>query len=172
MKAAGLKQYVDVALSVLLLLYCCGHTQGINNSLLVHICNILPYYHQGAVLISPPGMVSVCNGDELDLTCTITGPILVWSFNLIPESATSPVRYELAISFSSPSDQTLYLMVNSTKFTISRVSAQSTSPLVSRLLINPVSNYLNETVVNCTDITSETTSIMIFIINGDLIHGI
>ena len=124
-------------------------------------------------MISPPGTVSVCSGDQLELTCNITmsGP-LEWSVNLIPENATNPMRYDRAISSSSPSDQTAYMMVNSIRFTFSRVSAQNTLPFVSRSLISPVSNGLNRTVVYCMDIiTSETVSLTIIVIIGDLLHG-
>ena len=80
------------------------------------------------------------------------------------------MRYERAISSSSPNDQTSYIMVNSTRFIFSRVSAQRTSPLISRVLIDPVSSGLNGTAVNCMDIiTSNTASI--FIIIRDLING-
>ena len=64
------------------------------------------------------------------------------------------------------------LQVNSTVFNISRVSAQNTLPLTSRLLISPVSNNLNGTEVNCTNQeTSETASTVVSIINEDLIFG-
>ena len=49
------------------------------------------------------------------------------------------------------SQQTSSWIVNSTSFNISRVSRREMFPLVSRLLINPVSITLNGTKVNCTE---------------------
>ena len=127
-------------------------------------------------------MVTVCNGDQLELMCTITDSIdtsrlLEWSFNLIPANATSYRIYNRVISSSSISNQTRHIIVNSTTFTFSRVSAPNGFPLISKLLISPVSNSLNGTLVNCMDIsTSETATVLVIIFNvmsnGALIHGI
>ena len=45
------------------------------------------------VVISPPGVVSVCSGDQLELTCTVHGTFLEWSFFLVPEGETMARRY-------------------------------------------------------------------------------
>jgi hypothetical protein len=57
--------------------------------------------------------------------------------------------------------ETTCLQVNNTQFTFSRVSPQSNLPLESVVLVSPVIDYLNGTVVTCIDtatgITSSTT---------------
>ena len=88
--------------------------------------------------ISPPGIISVCNGDQLELMCNkTTGGILEWSFSLNPENVTNinNMRYDRVISSSSPEDQTSHILVNSIRFTFSRVSAQNSLPLVARLVV-------------------------------------
>ena len=124
----------------------------------------------GAVTISPSGTASACQGDQLELTCVITGRFLEWSFPLIPEGDTTARRYARVLNPNSP---TSALEVNSITFTFSIISAGNNLPLISRLLISQVSNGLDGTEVNCTDIgTSETVSTLITtILSGDSIFG-
>ena len=127
----------------------------------------------GTASISPSHMASVCRGDQLELICTTTGRLLEWSISLIPtgETTTTFIR-RLLTTFEGVSSISSSIVANSS-FIFSRISAQNTLPLISRLLINPVSAKLNGTVVNCTDIveTSETASTLVQIINEDLIFG-
>ncbi|MCG8626226.1 MAG: hypothetical protein MJE68_30040 [Proteobacteria bacterium] len=117
------------------------------------------------VVISPPGVASVCSGGQLELTCTVPGTLLEWSFFLVPERETMARRFFRTLhSGSVPA--TSDLEVNSITFTFSRISADGNQPLVSRLLIAPVNDGLNGTEVNCTDIVaSNTSSIHIKVIN-------
>jgi hypothetical protein len=130
------------------------------------------------VIISPSGVATVCSGGQLELNCTITDSegfaVLVWEVTLTPENAATPVNYNQAISSSSPSDQTFQTAINSTNLTFSRISPQNSSPLISRLLISPVSDHLNGTEVNCMDsIASERSSVTVInISNGNPIQGI
>ena len=62
------------------------------------------------------------------------------------------------------------LMENSVNFTFSRVSAQNEFPLISRLLINPVTRDLNVTCSN--DLTSESSTVVVSATNGHPIQGI
>ena len=100
---------------------------------------------KGAVIISPSGNSLVCDGDQLELTCTVTGPgssLLEWTF--------APITLCRAIDANSPLDQ--IIMINSTLFTFSRILPRNEPSLVSRLLMSPVTTGLNGTVVNCTDV--------------------
>ena len=129
-------------------------------------------FHTDAVSISPSQMVSVCSGDQLtlELTCTVTGRFVQWSFFLIPEGETAARRYTRSLG---PNSLPSTLEVNTVIFTFLVSSAGSGLSLTSRLLISPVRNSLHRTEVNCTDIeTSETKSTLINIINGDLGFGI
>ena len=125
---------------------------------------------QGAVTLSPSGVISVCNGGQLELNCTITDSVLlVWNVS----SINAPMSITRTISSSSPFDQTVHAMINSTNLTFSRISAQHSSPLISRLLINPVSNHLNGTEVNCVNsMTSESSSVAVVNVSSSLIQGI
>ena len=115
------------------------------------------------VTISPAGISLVCDGDLLELTCSLTDPgssLLVWSF--VP-AITSMDLYR-AIDDNSVSDE--ICVINSTLFTFSRISARGHLPLVSRLIIDSLTTGLNGTVINyCTDVTTmETASATVYVI--------
>ena len=121
----------------------------------------------------------MCSGDELELTCAITDSgsftILTWNVTVNEKlNAATSTSLDVAISSSSPTNQTMHRMVNSTKVTYSRISPQNSSPLVSRLFINPVSNHLNGTQVKCVNsMTSETSSVAVInVSNGNPIQGV
>ena len=122
--------------------------------------------YTGAVILSPSGIVTVCSGDQLELICTLTDPgssLLEWRI-----TSTTSISVQQAIEAATPSDQISHFIVNSTSFTTSRISAQGQLPLVSRLLINPVTIGLNGTVVDCTDgiiATVETASAIVSVIS-------
>ena len=126
----------------------------------------------GAVTISPSGVATVCRGGQLELNCSIPDnggfALLVWSVTLVAEN---PVNQ--AISSSSPSDQIILAVINSTNLTFSRISSQNSLPLVSRLLISAVSDHLNGTKVKCVNsLTSETSSVTVInISNRNPIQG-
>ena len=109
------------------------------------------------VVISPPGVVSVCSGGQLELTCTVAGTFLEWSFFLVTEGETMARRFSRILNPGSV-PATSDLEVNSITINFSRISAKDSQPLVSRLLITPVNDGLNGTVVNCTDILASNTS--------------
>ena len=109
------------------------------------------------IMIYPPGIAPACLGDQLELMCTNTGRVLEWKFTL------GEINFSRLVSITSVSSN---LNVSGTVFTFSRHSIPNSLPLISNLLISPVSNYLNRTVVNCVDReTSNLTSTTIKIIN-------
>ena len=110
----------------------------------------------------------MCNGGQLELTCTITDfGLLLWNVTLISNDVTTPpVTYTRAISPSSPSNQRarVFTIMNSTSLVFSRISPQNSFPFISRLLISSVST---STQVNCLDaLTSESSSITVVNITG------
>ena len=108
-------------------------------------------------MISPSGVATVCSGHQLELTCTTSGPIHEWSFSFIPNP--------LGISSGNPDNQTV--RVNSTTFNFWRVSSEDSLPLISRLLISPVSGGLNGSSFSCMDVaTSESVSTSINVIDN------
>ena len=69
---------------------------------------------------------------------------------MIIESGSASV-YQLDITSEGPDGTPPSVVVNSTTFTILRLSAQDTTPLMSRMIINPVSEGLNGVQVTCID---------------------
>ena len=116
------------------------------------------------------GTAPVCKADALNLTCTAAGRFLEWSFSLTPENATASMRYIRTLQLDGPNHlQTYEQMIGSTTFLYSRSSAENMLPLVSMLSISPVSEDLNGTVVNCTDVTAgDTVSTTINVLNEKL----
>ena len=178
-RALQLHQRMILSSMSIILLGSSGHTQGIIIRTLIPSL-LLVIIKQGAVTIAPSGTISVCNGDQLELTCMITDSghrsfsILVWNVTLISGDETiPPVTYTPAISPSSPTDQRIRRIVNSTSFTFSRISPQNSFPFVSRLLISSVSSRVDGTEVNCLDaLTSESSSTTVVnITSGHPIQG-
>ena len=119
--------------------------------------------------VSPSGTALACDGDQLELTCSLTGRVLEWNINLLLED--DSFEYVLdSVSQISPSHT---ITVNSIMFTFSRVSSPNSQPLTSRLVISQVnSSIINGTVVNCADReTRDSSSTVINVITGQTIVG-
>ena len=120
-------------------------------------------------MVSPPGVASVCSGDQLELTCTTSGRVLEWAFALVLDNVVTRA-YTKGLTTDTEAPEPL--LINSTRFTFSRLSLPNSLPLISILVISPVTVGLNGTEVNCTDVqTSETVSTTITTITKDLIEG-
>ena len=63
-------------------------------------------------------------------------------------------------------DAMLQVVVNSTVFNFSRTSAEGSLPMISKVVIGPVSSSLNGTMMNCIDL-STTSSAATTIIVGE-----
>ena len=114
--------------------------------------------------ISPSAVAPVCQaGDELELICiTTTGMFLRWEFTVFPENMTYTATPVTSVGTSGA--PTLPLTIGTSVITFSRLSGQDSSPLVSKIVINqtvvnPVSDGLNGTVVNCFEGISSTDSV-------------
>ena len=118
-----------------------------------------------AVVILSPGNSLVCAGDQQDLICSLTDPgssLLAWTF--APATIFMDLSHR-AIDTVSVNEYSP-LMINSTSFIFSRLSANGIFPLVSRLLIAPLTIGLNGIVINCTDVLMmETASTTIHVLN-------
>ena len=103
----------------------------------------------------------VCEGGELSLTCSTNETLLSWTSSPLQNEQGQVRTFTRSISSSGVSQQMSTLMVNSTLFNVSRVSGRNESPLVSRLVIGPVSVGLNGTRVNCTEraMNNENTAV-------------
>lgn len=117
--------------------------------------------------ISPSVVAPTCQaGDQLELTCDTSGVLQRWQLIANPESG-AVTQLQQVSSAGSTGVQSEPLVIESVMFTASRLSGQGSLPLVSRMIINPVSEGLNGSEVNCVDtLADETARTMILIIGG------
>ena len=99
-------------------------------------------------------------GDQLELTCSVTGIFLRWEFSV---HGTQMPFGTAIVSAGGPSGVPPPVVVNSTRFTFSRLSTQ---PLTSTMTVSTISEGLNGVQVNCVDIeTSESATTTIRIVD-------
>ena len=120
----------------------------------------------GAVTLSPPGVAPVCSGGQLELICTTTGDFLQWRFN-VTRGINDLFTFRRSIQATLTEEESMHQFpVNSTMFNFSRTSAQDSLPVMSKVVIGPISSGLNGTVMNCVDldapiISSSSTTIIV-----------
>ena len=133
------------------------------------LCCYLDCHDPGVVEISPSAVAPVCQvGDQLELRCTTTtGMNHRWKFTVFPENIThTSYVTSFGMSGTPPS-----LTISTSMITFSRLSGPNSLPLVSRIVVSPVSSGLNGTVVNCFEgilSTDSVTTSSIYIIGGEL----
>ena len=126
------------------------------------------FFSPGQAELSPSMVAFVCEaGDQLELTCNSSSPLHTWKFTAISESGAA-MTYETLIQSLGPTgllNSQEQLTLNSTViFTFSRHSAERDLPLISRVIIENVSEGLNGVEIQCTDagmINSATITIQI-----------
>ena len=121
-----------------------------------------------AAYVSPLGMVSVCPGGQLLLTCErMSGSVLYWDFS-IPHLAAITQRIVLSQGdLLSPE-----FRIGFTEFHVSRTSD---SPLTSQLLINNVTTEINGSTIYCSEDGNENNAPMTVInvkYQGIILHVI
>ena len=124
----------------------------------------------GEVTISPSGIALACDGDQLQLTCHVTGRVLEWNINVLLEDD----RFKSVLDSISPTLPSHTITVNATiKFIFTRTSPPNSRPLMSRLVISQAnSGILNGTVVSCADReTRNSSSTVINVITDQAIMG-
>ena len=106
-----------------------------------------------SISLSPLGMVSVCPGGQVLLTCgRISGSILYWDFS-VPHVAAIFQRIILSQGdLLSPE-----FRIGFTEFNITRTSD---SPLISQLLINNVTTEINGSTIYCSEDGDENNAPM------------
>ena len=110
----------------------------------------------------------ICEGEELELICTSNETFLQWSWSLQIEPG-KVSEHSRFISSTDASQQIDSVSVNSTSFHISRVSHQGRLPLVSRLLISPVSLKVNAVITaNCTEVLVDGMASITINMVGDI----
>ena len=121
------------------------------------------------MILTPSKEAAVlCEGEELELIYTSNETFLQWSWSLQIEPD-KVLEYSRFISSTDASQQVDSFSVNSTSFHISRVSHQGRLPLVSRLLISPVSLKVNAvTIANCTEVGADGMASITINMVGDI----
>jgi hypothetical protein len=93
-----------------------------------------------SIILSPLGMVSVCPGGQVLLTCErMSGSILVWDIS-VPGTTTQRIIVPSLGVILSPE-----FKIGFTEFNITQ------SPLISQLLINNVTTEINGSSIYCSD---------------------
>ena len=155
------KWKLSLKVSCLLLVCCYRQVKGIVTqiNLIIRFADsvvklMLP--RTGVVEISPSAVAPVCQaGDQLELTCTSSGTIHRWEVTvMMPQAMNFPLTPILSIG-GTPQ----LVMINNSTFTASKLSGDGSLPLMSRIMVNPVSAVLNGTVVNCFEGSSSTESV-------------
>ena len=119
------------------------------------------------MILHPSESATVCNGSMLELECTTPEDLLEWSFITREANGQQVSRTRLLSTLSGMSR----LQINLTSFTFSRISAPSSLPLMSRLLISPTYTTLNGTVFRCEDVaSSDSSTTLVYVTNEDSVH--
>ena len=105
----------------------------------------------GRITLSPSTMIAVCPGDQLALTCNTSSDVHQW---IIDDNNTGSTYTRLIVSVSSSMAQVTPLQIQSFKFNFAIISPPSALPLISTLLTENVSTYLNTTRISCLEIDS------------------
>lgn len=101
------------------------------------------------ILVLSPEVAYLCFGEQFILTCSTNEMFLRWGIAISQRSDTR------LVSSIGTAREVEPLVFNSTTFYISRTSDDAALPLISTLLIDNVTNSINRTVVNCSEITED-----------------
>ena len=110
-----------------------------------------------------------CNGEQLKMTCTTTGSFLQWNVTLL-ESEAMINSYTRTFSSGDSSSKQPSITINSTMISFVRTSAEGVSPLISTLVISPISRTFNGSRVECIELprgTSESSFTVVHVMDFD-----
>ena len=109
-----------------------------------------------SITLSPMGMVSICPGRQILLTCeTISGSFLYWNVSTThPSMATARERIVTSQGVLSEPE----FKIGFTQF---NVTITSPTPLISQLLINNVTTGINGSAIYCSGDGNETNAPMV-----------
>ena len=111
-----------------------------------------------SISLSPLGMVAVCPGGQLSLTCErMSSTILYWNVSIPHPMATTRERFITSEGVLLSSEFTIGV----TEFNITRTSG---SPLISQLLISNVTTEINGSTIYCSEDGDENNAPMTEII--------
>ena len=112
-----------------------------------------------SITLSPLGMVSVCPGGQVLLTCERTsGPFLYWNVSVPHLDMTREIIISSVGVVSATSLQ--FSGLHLTAFTITRTSI---SPLTSQMMITDVTTVINGSTIYCSEDGNENGAPMVTI---------
>ena len=129
----------------------------------MHVKNLYDYVHimdfyfvdsGTSITLSPLGMVSVCPGGQVLLTCErMSGPFLYWNVS-IPRLAMSRKSIISSVGVVS----TTALQFNGLHLTAFTITRTSSSPLTSQMMVNDVTTAINGSTIYCSEDGNENES--------------
>ena len=130
----------------------------------------MAYFTEGVVKITPSEMVAVCQSEsQLEVICSTSNVLHTWQLVVNPDSGAFTQLRQVSSIGSTGVDSTPLIINSTIMITFVRLSSQGSSSLISRMMINPVTEGLNGSRVNCVDDTSsESATTTILIIEGRL----
>ena len=107
-------------------------------------------------MLSPSGVAFACVGMPLEITCNTTSTILQWN---ITYSAGPETLSETRLVYHSTRAATLSpFMVHQSTIYFTRTSKRNALPLTAILLIDPVTEGLNQTMISCMQVGSSVNA--------------
>ena len=125
---------------------------------------IIVIFAESRLTLSPRGVMWVCPGAQLDVTCSTDRRLLNWTVTIPPSASDSGEAVTRNRLFSSSTQAVDPLMVEMKQFNISITSR--VDPFSSVLSYTNATADLNGTVINCSDIgnsTAESDSSMVIV---------
>ena len=107
-------------------------------------------------MLSPSGVAFACVGMPLEITCNTTSTALQWNitYNAGPETISEArLVYHSALAATLSS-----FMVHQSIVYFTRTSKRNALPLTATLLIDPVTEGLNQTMISCMQLGSSVNA--------------
>ena len=108
-------------------------------------------------MLSPSGVAFACVGMPLEITCNTTSTILQW--NIIYSRNNSGILSEARLIYYSTPVATLSpFMFHRSTVNFTRTSMRNALPLTATLLIDSVTEGLNQTMISCMQLGSSVNA--------------
>ena len=132
---------------------------------------IIVIFAESRLTLSPRGVMWVCPGAQLDVTCSTDRRLLNWTVTIPPSASDSGEAVTRNRLFSSSTQAVDPLMVEMKQFNISIESR--VDPFSSVLSYTNATADLNGTVINCSDTgdsaaESDSSMVIVYITPADL----
>ena len=134
-------------------------------SLFKFLCNYV-----GSLTLTPSIATSICPGDQLTLTCNTSTDVQQWTI-VDPNTGMSYTRIIAVPTTSNPQAITPF-EIQPFIFSFAIISTPNTSPLISSLTVNDVTNYLNTSRISCLERdTGNSEAVSIHILGSNTLES-